>query len=67
MSCTYLYQIYSVSNIDSGNGLVLSGTKPLIEPLLATNHQWSPMSFIFVESLQKKLEKLTTKQLINLL
>ena len=33
-------------NIGSGNGLLPDGTKPLPEPML-TDHQWSPVTFIW--------------------
>ena len=35
-------------NIDSGNGLLPDGTKPLPEPML-TDHQWSSVAFILVQ------------------
>ena len=40
-----LMMSWNTVNIDSGNGLVLDGTKPLPESLL-TYHQWSSGAFI---------------------
>ena len=39
-------------NIGSGNGLLPDGTKPLPEPML-TDHQLSPVTFIFREISQE--------------
>ena len=57
----------NLANSDSGNGLVLSGTKPLPEPML-TCHHYSPITFIWGQFHMKyfshQLQELTWKLLI---
>ena len=52
-------------NIGSGNGLLPDGTKPLPEPML-TDHQWSPVTFIWGQFRKKCLNHQSLKSVRKL-
>ena len=57
----YLYHMtsWTLVNIDSGDGLLLVGTKPLPEPILASD-QGGPASFSYKQSLEMLMKVIMT-------